>query len=74
MVVVSGQVVVALVSTFEPRDGDQRDAEVAGELDVAAWSTDVEGFDECALLHSEPAAGHNCHEVPASAAVVDQHL
>ena len=22
----------------------------------------LEGFDECALLHSEPAAGHNCHE------------
>lgn len=34
----------------------------------------LEGFDECALLHSEPAAGHNCHEVPASAAVLDQHL
>ena len=29
--VVSGQVVVALVSAFEPRDGDQRDAEVVGD-------------------------------------------
>ena len=29
--VVSGQVVLALVSTFEPRDGDQRDAEVVGD-------------------------------------------
>ena len=31
MAVVGGEVVVALVSAFEPRDGDYRDAEVVGD-------------------------------------------
>jgi len=31
LAVVVGEGVVALVSTFEPRDGDDRDAEVVGD-------------------------------------------
>jgi hypothetical protein len=33
------------------------------------WRTDndpLQRVDQCALLHSEPAAGHNSHEVPAT--------
>ena len=40
MAVVGGEVVVALVSAFQPRDGDQRDAEVIGDH----GDGDVPGF------------------------------
>jgi len=33
----------------------------------------IASFDECALLHSEPAVGNDSHDVPASAvAILDE--